>query len=52
MIFLCRFISLDKIVLVQDLPDAQQDVNNALFNVATPARTYELMAHDAEEKLR
>ena len=47
-----RFIDLDVIIAVQDQPSSQQDLNSACFNVVTPARTYELMAHDEQEKLR
>lgn len=50
--FLCSFIDLDVIIAVQDQPPSQQDINNACFNVVTPTRTYELMAHDEQEKLR
>lgn len=46
------FIDLDVIIAVQDQPPSQQDINNACFNVVTPTRTYELMAHDEQEKLR
>lgn len=46
------FIDLDVIIAVQDQPSSQQDINSACFNVVTPARTYELMAHDEQEKLR
>ena len=47
-----RFIDLDVIIAVQDQPSSLQDINNACFNVVTPTRTYELMAHDEQEKLR
>lgn len=47
-----RFIDLDVIIAVQDQPPSTQDINNSSFNVVTPTRTYELMAHDEEEKLR
>lgn len=50
--FLGSFIDLDVIIAVQDQPPSQQDINNACFNVVTPTRTYELMAHDEQEKLR
>ncbi|XP_048583362.1 EH domain-binding protein 1-like protein 1 isoform X1 [Nematostella vectensis] len=46
------FIDLDIIVAVQDKPTDEQDTNNALFDVITPARVFELMAHDEEEKVR
>lgn len=46
------FIDLDVIIAVQDQPPSLQDINNACFNVVTPTRTYELMAHDEQEKLR
>ncbi|KAL9986497.1 hypothetical protein ACROYT_G000657 [Oculina patagonica] len=46
------FIDLDVIIAVQDQPSSQQDINSACFNVVTPTRTYELMAHDEQEKLR
>lgn len=46
------FIDLDVIIAVQDQPSSQQDINNACFNVVTPTRTYELMAHDEQEKFR
>ena len=39
-------------IAVQDQPPSQQDINKACFNVVTPTRTYQLMAHDEEEKLR
>lgn len=47
-----RFIDLDVIIAVQDQPSSQQDINSSCFNVVTPTRTYELMAHDEQEKLR
>lgn len=46
------FIDLDVVIAVQDQPPSQQDINKACFNVVTPTRTYQLMAHDEEEKLR
>lgn len=51
-LFPSRFIGLEKIIAVQDKPPAQQDINKASFCVVTPGRTFELMAHDADEKLR
>ena len=45
-----RFIALDLILAVEDVFQTVQDKNNASFNVITDGRTYELMAHDQEEK--
>jgi len=47
-----RFIDLDVVIAVQDQPPSKQDINKSSFNVVTPTRAYELMAHDEEEKLR
>jgi len=44
------FIALDLILAVEDVFPTVQDKNNASFNVITDGRTYELMAHDQEEK--
>ncbi|XP_068694651.1 rho-associated protein kinase 2-like isoform X1 [Montipora foliosa] len=46
------FIDLDVIIAVQDQPSSKQDINKSSFSVVTPTRTYELMAHDEEEKLK
>jgi len=46
------FIDLDVVIAVQDQPPSKQDINKSSFNVVTPTRAYELMAHDEEEKLR
>ena len=48
--FPCRFVALDLILAVEDVFPTVQDKNNASFNVITDGRTYELMAHDQEEK--
>ena len=48
----CRFIALDLILAVEDVFQTVQDKNNASFNVITDGRTFELMAHDQEEKER
>lgn len=45
-------IDLDVIVAVQDQPPSKQDINKSSFNVVTVTRTYELMAHDEDEKLK
>ena len=45
-----RFIALDLILAVEDVFQTSQDKNNASFNVITDGRTYELLAHDQEEK--
>lgn len=47
-----RIIDLDVIVAVQDQPPSKQDINKSSFNVVTVTRTYELMAHDEDEKLK
>ena len=52
MFVLSRYIDLEAIIAVQDRNQKEQDINNALFNVVTAGRTYELMAHDEEEKHR
>ena len=46
------FIALDLILAVEDVFPTVQDKNNASFNVITDGRTYELMAHDQEEKAK
>ncbi|XP_057312013.1 uncharacterized protein LOC130650073 isoform X1 [Hydractinia symbiolongicarpus] len=46
------YIELSQVLGVQDVSAHKQDKNNATFNILTEERTYVLMAHDEQEKLR
>ena len=52
--YLCnsRYIDLVKIISVSEVSPAQQDKNNASFNIDCEGRTFQLQAHDESEMRR